>query len=269
MAVDNVFLPGTIQDRIQKLMKEHRITQSELAARIDCSDSTLSRFLTGKTERFGTEYIVRIARVFNVSTDFLLGNANPDRKSYEIAELGLSTQAARNLYTRTVNADVLNRLLENPCFAELTYMLGQYFTGEMAKRLAGMSHMYNTMSSMMWPFAKDTSAQVSRTVNGMKAPAYQADLPTIQNQFVEAIKEVQKEIGCDLAATQNLTKNFAQKMLEEWSKGQEMLRASMMPGAAASKKPEEDDPFLLNKFGQSMAEFMRAALMLPDEKGRK
>ena len=39
-------------------------------------------------------------RLFNVSTDFLLGETNiPDRKNYDIAELGLSVEAAKNLYT--------------------------------------------------------------------------------------------------------------------------------------------------------------------------
>ena len=38
------------------------------------------------------EQVLKIARLFNVSTDFLLGETNiPDRKNYDIAELGLSS----------------------------------------------------------------------------------------------------------------------------------------------------------------------------------
>ena len=62
------------------------------------------------------------------STDFLLGETNiPDRKNYDIAELGLSVEAAKNLYTARVNAEVVNLLLENARFAELTYRISQYF----------------------------------------------------------------------------------------------------------------------------------------------
>ena len=51
----------------------------------------------------------------------LLGETNiPDRKNYDIAELGLSVEAAKNLYTGRVNAEVVNLLLENARFAELT-----------------------------------------------------------------------------------------------------------------------------------------------------
>ena len=100
MSNESVYLPGKIRDRIQDLMKSRKITQAELATRIGCSESSLSRFISGKTDKLGDENIIRIACVFNVSTDFLLGEVDtPDRLNYDIAELGLSVQAARNLYT--------------------------------------------------------------------------------------------------------------------------------------------------------------------------
>ena len=100
MSNESVYLPGKIRDRIQDLMKFRKITQAELATRIGCSESMLSRFISGKTDKLGDENIIRIARVFNVSTDFLLGEVDvPDRLNYDISELGLSVQAARNLYT--------------------------------------------------------------------------------------------------------------------------------------------------------------------------
>lgn len=50
----------------------------------------------------------------------------PDKKSYDISELGLSVEAAKNLYTGKVKADIVNRLLENPRFATVTYMIAGY-----------------------------------------------------------------------------------------------------------------------------------------------
>ena len=69
----NTFLPGTVRDRIADLMKYYKVSQTDLALKIGCGDSLLSRFLTGKTDKLGDENIIRIARAFNVSTDFLLG----------------------------------------------------------------------------------------------------------------------------------------------------------------------------------------------------
>ena len=92
------------------------------------SESTLSRFLRSNSDRLSSEQVLQIARFFNVSTDFLLGETNiPDRKNYDISELGLSAQAARNLYTGKVHPDVVNRLLENQRFDTVTNMIAQYF----------------------------------------------------------------------------------------------------------------------------------------------
>ena len=135
--MDQVFLPGTIRDRIKDLMKSKKMTQAELAVRIGTAESTLSRFLRGDTDKLGNENIIRIARVFNVSTDFLLGEVDvPDRMNYDISELGLSVQAARNLYTHKVNPQVVNALLENPEFANTTNLISRYLDDELAKGFA-------------------------------------------------------------------------------------------------------------------------------------
>ena len=39
------------------------------------SERSLRRFISGETDKLGDENIIRIARVFNVSADFLLGEA--------------------------------------------------------------------------------------------------------------------------------------------------------------------------------------------------
>lgn len=71
--MESSYLPGTIRERITDLMKEYKVSQTELAVQIGTTDSTISRFLTGKTDKLSDENIIRIARVFNVSTDFPAG----------------------------------------------------------------------------------------------------------------------------------------------------------------------------------------------------
>ena len=106
--MEQVYLPGKIRDRIQDLMKSRKVTQAELAARIGCSESMLSRFISGKTDKLGDENIIRNSCAFNGSTDFLLGEVDvPGRMNYDISELGLSVQAARNLYTHKMNPQVV------------------------------------------------------------------------------------------------------------------------------------------------------------------
>ena len=140
MSNESVFLPAAVRDRIWDLLKERKVTQAELAARIGCSESSLSRFISGKTDKLGDENIIRIARAFDVSTDFLLGEVDePDRKNYDISELGLSVEAARNLYTQKVNPKIVSCLLENPQFADTTYQIARYLDNELTSGFAAQT----------------------------------------------------------------------------------------------------------------------------------
>ena len=58
--MENTFLPGTVRERIADLMKYYKVSQTDLALKIGCGDSLLSRFLTGKTDKLGDENIIRI-----------------------------------------------------------------------------------------------------------------------------------------------------------------------------------------------------------------
>jgi len=62
--MEQTYLPGKIRDRIQDLMKSRKVTQAELATRIGCSESSLSRFISGKTDKLGDENIIRITVMY-------------------------------------------------------------------------------------------------------------------------------------------------------------------------------------------------------------
>ena len=76
------YLPAPSNVRLADLMKEHNISQPELAKEIGCSKSTINRFIRGAKGTLTHDQVLKIARLFNVSTDFLLGETNiPDRKN--------------------------------------------------------------------------------------------------------------------------------------------------------------------------------------------
>ena len=217
MTTESVYLPGDIRDRIQDLMKSRKVTQAELATRIGCSESSLSRFISGRTDKLGDENIIRIARVFNVSTDFLLGETDvPDRVNYDISELGLSVQAARNLFTHKVNPQVVNALLENPEFANTTNLISGYLDDELAKGFAAQNQLYAAVAGML-----RGKPEAMEDVKKLQVPVYQADIEAIQRSFMNAVQAVKKEVGNDLSATRELTSQAVKKIFVELSKGQQ------------------------------------------------
>ena len=266
--MENTFLPGTVRERIADLMKYHKVSQTDLALKIGCGDSLLSRFLTGKTDKLGDENIIRIARAFNVSTDFLLGITNvPDKKNYAIDELGLSAQAARNLYAGKANAQVVNYLLESPRFLDLTYILEQYFNDTVAAGYAAQNQLYTTISSLTRKTVKtEAGAQAARDIAHLRTSVYQADLATIENQFMLAVKEVKKEIGNDFAVIQSMTAEQAKRMFTEVAKGQDMANPTITPeqvsdliiGSVAGLDGVNQDA--LKMLGQALTGFFQTTL---------
>lgn len=219
MSSENTYLPGSIRDRIQDLMKEHKVTQAELAVKIGMTESSLSRFISGKTDKLGDESIIRIARVFNVSTDFLLGETNiPDRINYDISELGLSAQAARNLYAHKVNPQVVNALLENPEFAKTTNLISAYLDDELAKGFAAQNQLYAMVAGML-----RSQPDAVEDLKNLQKPVYQADLTAIEKAFMKAVQGVKAEFGNDLTATCELTAQAMKNIYAELTKGQKKL----------------------------------------------
>ena len=273
----DTYLPADVRKRIVDVMRERKMTQRELALRIDVNESTISRFLSGKTEKLSEESVIRIARVFNVSTDFILGTTViPDKKNYDISELGLSVEAAKNLYTGKVNNDVVNRLLENPRFATVTYMIAQYMDDTLAGGYAAQNQMYATLSSMLLGINKTSAAvQAARTANAMKVPAYQADQTTIQNTFMTVVKEIKKEAGSDLAAAKAISKETTERMFTELTKGQDTPVPTITPEAVAdavtgsvSGMDYVNQEALLN-FNQSLVDLLKTTLQQPESQGQR
>ena len=221
-----------------------------------------------------TEHLIRIAKVFEVSTDFLLGEMNtPDRTNSDIEEFGLSVQAARNLYTGKANAEIVNRLLESSRFAEVTYIIEQYFDDTLTADFAGQNQILTTISVMLRQNVKtDATVQAARDVNRQRVPVYQADLTMIQNTFMAALREVKKEIGNDFTVAQTLNKNITQQMFSELTKDQdvqapaitpEMISAAVTQSAAGMDGVQKD---ALDKFGQALTEFLQSTLDHVQEK---
>lgn len=240
--MEQEYLPGmTPQQRLSDLMKDQKITQAELASKIGVAESSISRFLNGSKNKLTIEQIISIARIFHVSSDFLLCLTDvPDKKNYDISELGLSAEAARNLYTGRVNPEVVSRLLENRRFAQLTNMIALYFDETMASGFAAQNQILQSLSSMLLAAGKEqpdirkASQQAAQTVALNKVPVYQSDLTNIQNQFMAVLREIKKDMVSEKGTSQNMTKELTEQMFSEVTKWQDLRHPSVSPEQLAA-----------------------------------
>ena len=152
-------MPGSLGDRVRELRERDKLTQGELAARIGTSASTLSRIEKGEIESPGSDIVVKLARVFRVSTDFLLGVTDyPDRKNYEVGQLGLSPEAARRLSSGEVDMNVLNRMVMNPCFPTISRSISSWLDGSLEAGMRIQNDMIASAMDLARPFPVVQSA---------------------------------------------------------------------------------------------------------------
>ena len=225
----STYLPGTTGERIGDLLNKARasgLTKTRLAEQVGVSPSTITRIVNGDTQTVNDELLSKIAEVFGVSVDFLTGKTDfPDKKNYEIGELGLSSRAAEALYTRRVNVDVVNRLLANEKFALVTNMIGQYLDETLAAGFAAMNQMYSSLNDMLLGFSKtnpekaDAARRAMQDVEAQKAPTQSLDVERIKAAFVEVLEELKRDSVSRAEADAKLTKEVMDMMMVELTKG--------------------------------------------------
>ena len=205
-------LPGSLGDRIRELRERDKISQTELAAQIGISASTLSRIEKGEIESPGSDIVVKVAQVFRVSTDFLLGVTDyPDRKSYEVAQLGLSPEAARRLDSGEIDMNTMNRMVTNPCFPTITRSISSWLDGSLEAGIRIQNDMLTSAMDVLSPFPKakmeladlkmPASLALERLVmrmelmlRSMKKDAGESEHADQQERDSHVTKDVQREI---------------------------------------------------------------------------
>ena len=229
-------MPEAIGRRIIGLRERRDMTLEELAAKVGVNATTLGRMEKGQTQKVSSDVLAALSREFQVSADYLLGLTDiPDRKNYEIGALGLSNQAARNLYTGRVNTDVVNRLLEHPKFPLLTAMIAQYLDDSFAAGVAAQNELFDAMSDILLSTEQSDSGQratikeAARTVKLSKTPPHQVELAKIQNTFMTILKEMKRDAGSGLESAKETTSEIVGQMMAELTKGQDVPLTAITP----------------------------------------
>ena len=75
-----------IGQRIRDLRKQKRMSQTELAKSAGVSQTTVTAWETGKAEP-SSSAVARLAHIFNVTTDYLLGRPNKQETKKDDVEL--------------------------------------------------------------------------------------------------------------------------------------------------------------------------------------
>ena len=229
------WLPADTRTRLMDLCKSRNISQAKLAEVIGVDRSALSRFLNGKTDSLSHEHVIRMAKYFNVSTDFLLGETDdPSRITYDIGELGLTVKAAECLYTRKVDPAILCRLLEQKRCGDLMHEIGLYLDETMASGIAAQNQLYNSLSSMLnahaaeHPAEKQAAAAAAQTVLAMRQPLY-TEKDRIHSDFDHILLEIKKDSPQKAKQAAFVTRGTMRNMMSRVKKGSQGFDLHITP----------------------------------------
>ncbi len=277
--MDQAYLPGTVRHRIQELIKERKIPQAELATAIGISESALSRFLSGRTDKIGDEYIIKIADFLGVSTDFILGQTDfPERRNFDIGELGLSYKAAMALYTREVDTDVVNRILENPQFPEITRMISRYFKDTIAEGFAVQNAMWDTLQQLTGTVdtshltnPQEGTEAVTQILSMMKTAPHEKDVEAIQSALMIMLRDIKADIQTQTPTTELATAQLTHAMMESMVKGENAVPAvqtiSLEQLAGAYSTLPGAMPELGTQFAELIKNFIRDYIDIAQKQG--
>jgi transcriptional regulator with XRE-family HTH domain len=218
------YLPGNLQERLRELREANGYKSMEkLAAEIGVNKTTYSRIENGSTKTISSDILLKLADLYKVPTDYILGLSDtPENTGYDIKELGLSVEAAKNLYSGKVDPRVINELLMNDKFAMATKMMATYFSGAIAELMVTQNKLldfsYDLLNELTQTGRIPNDNDIRDTKKKLKAakmPAGYVELDKIQRQLMASVREVKKKVVGEVAALNDQAEILDYEIIEK------------------------------------------------------
>lgn len=213
---------ATIGARLQHLQDRKGMKDTELAKVLGINKATLSRIKDGETEKVSSQVIIDAAQHFGVSTDFLLGLTDvPDPMNYPVEEFGLTVPAAMAILSEDVHMEMLNLLLENRLFCQLTHTMYYALEPDQTEGIMSRNNLLAYGESLFLE-CMNASRKTKREMkkDSRKIAAEIIDPNTVGNQqmleeFRKIIQQLRKEMKMKKPPSVPMTREFLKEMDKE------------------------------------------------------
>jgi len=212
---------ASIGARLEHLRARKGVPDAELAKVFGINRSTMSRILKGETEKVSSQMIIDAAQYFGVSTDFLLGLTDmPDPMNHPVASFKLTEDAARAILSEDVNIDMLNRLLENLRFCQLTQTMAYALEPDQTAGVISYDNILAHGESLFLEYMAP-SIKIKRELkkDSQKIAGKVIDPNTVGNgQMLEEFRAVIQQIRKDMKMEKPLSVPVTREFLKEMDK---------------------------------------------------
>ena len=213
---------ASIGARLEHLRARKGVPDAELAKVFGINRSTMSRILKGETEKVSSQMIIAAAQYFGVSTDFLLGLTDmPDPMNHPVESFGLTEGAARAILNEDVNIGMLNRLLENLRFCQLTQTMAYALEPDQTAGVMSYDNILAHGESLFLEYMAP-SVKIKRELkkDSQKIAAKVIDPNTVGNgqmleEFQAVIQQIRKDMKMEKPLSVPVTREFLKEMDKE------------------------------------------------------
>ena len=213
---------ASIGARLEHLRARKGVPDAELAKVFGINRSTMGRILKGETEKVSSQMIIDAAQYFGVSTDFLLGLTDmPDPMNHPVESFGLTEGAARAILSEDVSIDMLNRLLENLRFCQLTQTMAYALEPDQTAGVMSYDNILAHGESLFLEYMAP-SVKIKRELkkDSQKIAAQIIDPNTVGNgqmleEFRAVIQQIRKDMKMEKPLSVPLTREFLSEMDKE------------------------------------------------------
>ncbi len=212
---------ASIGARLEHLRARKGVSDAELAKVFGINRSTMGRILKGETEKVSSQMIIDAAQYFGVSTDFLLGLTDmPDPMNHPVESFGLTEGAAKAILSEDVNIGILNRLLENLRFCQLTQTMAYALEPDQTAGVMSYDNILAHGESLFLEYMAP-SVKIKRELkkDSQKIAAKIIDPNTVGNgQMLEEFRSVIQQIRKDMKMEKPLSVPVTREFLKEMDK---------------------------------------------------
>lgn len=213
---------ASIGERLAHLINRKGLSDSDLAKVLHINRSTLSRIINGSTEKVSAQLIVDAAQYFGVSTDFLLGLTDiPDPMNHPVESFGLTEAAAKAILSADVHIEMLNRLLENQRFCQLTQTMARALEPEQIVGTMSYNNIFAHGESLFLECITPSREKKIALKKGSQEIASKiVDPNTVGNgimleEFRAVIQQIRKDMKMEKPLSVPVTREFLKEMDKE------------------------------------------------------
>lgn len=224
--------------RITALREERDWKKTELARRLGISHSQVSRIESGETGTLSSDILIRLAEVFDVSADYLLGLTDVrTKKNLDVAQLNISEEAAIQLASGKLDLGMLSRLLEHKEFAKVLFLMRAYLDNSLEIGNMARNEMIDFMTDMAdeWSMSRPKKQQEvqldMRQLSAQKLCTHEAELEKIKNLFMRILRDVKKMDHHELpkqTMTASMLNAFREKIRMKWKRREKIEKEDVI-----------------------------------------